>query len=176
MPLFAACFSSNVLFGLMTVFKRGSGEKERHRLILQLASQFVDNMQVWQLIREAVQQDIHARVRVASVHFLGQAQKDHPVTWQLIRDAATKDADSWVRSRACDLLLDRLYCSKLQRNLMHRPHSTGFSHDPKEPITSVCVTEMAQRFNLSVDEVRRQYEAIAAQLPIELILEWRKGH
>jgi hypothetical protein len=31
------------------------------------------------------------------------------------------------------------------------------------------------RLNLSVDEVRQQYEAIAAQFPVELILEWCKG-
>ena len=53
---------------------------------------------------------------------------------------------------------------------------TLYGHDLKELITSARVTNAAQRLNLSVDEVRQQYEAIAAQLPVELILEWRKGH
>ena len=53
---------------------------------------------------------------------------------------------------------------------------TLYGHDLKEPITSARVTNAAQRLNLSVDEVRQQYEAIAAQLPVELILEWRKEH
>ena len=52
---------------------------------------------------------------------------------------------------------------------------TLYGHDLKELITSARVTNAVQRLNLSVDEVRQQYEAIAAQLPVELILEWRKG-
>ena len=56
-------------------------------------------------------------------------------------------------------------------NLLYR-HS---AHDLKQPITVAHVTAAAQQLNLSVDEVRQQYEAIAAQLPVELILEWRKG-
>ena len=134
-------------------------------------------MQVWQLTREAALQDINREVRFDSLELLAYEQKDAPTTWQLIHEAATKDADSWVRSRACALLLENLNCSELQRKLMASDlASMGFfGHDLKRPITSARVTEAAQRFNLSVDEVRQQYEAIAAQFPVELILEWCKG-
>jgi hypothetical protein len=78
---------------------------------------------------------------------------------------------------ACDLLIASLNCSELQRKLMRRDLDGYWPwYDLKEPITSARVTEAAQRFNLSVDEVRQQYEVIAAQLPVELILEWRQGH
>jgi hypothetical protein len=97
--------------------------------------------------------------------------KDNIQVWQLIGDAATKDADLRVRHMACALLLDSLNCGVLQRKLM-----VYWGRDLKQPITSAHVTDAAQQFNLSVDEVRQQYEAIAAQLPVELILEWRKGH
>ena len=75
------------------------------------------------------------------------------------------------------MLLESLNCSELQRKLMASDLAAWvlFGHDLKQPITSARVTDAAQRFNLSVDEVRQQYEAIAAQLPVELILEWRKG-
>ena len=54
--------------------------------------------------------------------------------------------------------------------------SGHWAHDLKQPITSAHVTAAAQQLNLSMDEVRQQYEAIAAQLPVKLILEWRKEH
>jgi len=105
-----------------------------------------------------------------------------PTTWLLICEAVNKDSNSDVRGRACALLLQSLGCSELQLKLMSRSplYLYGYDgygpwHDPKRRITSARVTEAAQRFNLSVDEVRQQYEAIAAQLPVELSLVWRKG-
>jgi hypothetical protein len=46
-------------------------------------------------------------------------------------------------------------------------------YDPKEPITSQRIAYVAQKLDLSVDEVRQQYEAIADRLQIELNLEER---
>lgn len=46
--------------------------------------------------------------------------------------------------------------------------------DPKEPITSEHVAYVADRLKLNVDEVRRQYETVAAWLQIELDMEWRR--
>jgi hypothetical protein len=133
-------------------------------------------MQVWQLTCEAALQDINRDVRLESLELLAYEQEDAPTTWQLIQEAATKDADSWVWRRACALLLKNLNCSDLQRNFMMIDWLYGFwAHDLKQPITSARDTEAAQQFNLSVDEVRQQYEAIAAQFPVELILEWCKG-
>ena len=142
-PLFAAHFSSNVIFELITVaFQRVNDDWARQWSLQTLARQFDD-------------------VRV----------------WQLIHNAATKDTSQWVRRMACDLLIASLNCSELQRKLMRRDLDGYWPwYDLKEPITSARVTEAAQRFNLSVDEVRQQYEVIAAQLPVELILEWRQGH
>ena len=147
-PLFAAHFSSDVALELMTaVFQSISTSRpvwERWEFLNALARQYKDDVQVWQIIREA----------------------------------ATKDADSHVRRRACALLIESLNCSELQRKLMarNRQYWDYFAHDLKRPIKSARVTAAAKRLNLSEDEVRRQYEAIANQLPVELILEWRKGH
>jgi hypothetical protein len=47
-------------------------------------------------------------------------------------------------------------------------------YDPKEPITSRRVTYVAQKLDLSLDEVHRRYEAIADRLQIALDLEWCK--
>jgi hypothetical protein len=104
-------------------------------------------------------------------------QFDYIQVWQLIRDAAIKDTEWYVRISACSLLLRSLNCSELQKKLMASELERWdlFGHDLTQPITSARVTAAAKRFNLSVDEVRQQYEAIAAQLPVELILEWRKG-
>jgi hypothetical protein len=49
-------------------------------------------------------------------------------------------------------------------------------YDPKEPITSRHVAYVAQKLDLSIDEVHRQYEAIADRLRIALDLEWRKAN
>jgi hypothetical protein len=46
--------------------------------------------------------------------------------------------------------------------------------DPQESITSRRVAYVAQKLGLSIDEVHRQYEAIADRLQIALDLEWRK--
>jgi hypothetical protein len=161
---------------MTAVFQRGSGGQGRRELLRELASRFEDDMQVWQLTREAALQDIKRDVRLESLELLAYEQEDVPTTWQLIQEAVTKDADSRVRRRACALLLKNLNCSDLQRNLMIIDWRYGFwAHDLKQPITSARMTEAAQQFNLSVDEVRQQYAAIAAQFPLELILEWRKG-
>ena len=87
-------------------------------LLGELARRFEDDMQVWQLTREAALQDINREVRFDSLELLAYEQKDAPTTWQLIHEAATKDADSWVRSRACALLLENLNRSGLQPKLM----------------------------------------------------------
>jgi hypothetical protein len=177
--LFAAHFPSNVLLELMTaVFQRGSVGWERCFLLQALVRQFQDDVQVWQLIRAAALKDLWTQARYGSLELLAYHQKDDSTTWQLIYDAATKHRDLYVRGKVCRLLLQSLGCSELQNKLMSNNHRYwyGFGHDLKEPITSVHATDAAKRLNLSVDEVRQQYEAIAAQLPVELILEWRKGH
>jgi hypothetical protein len=46
--------------------------------------------------------------------------------------------------------------------------------DPRELITSAHAARAAQKLNLDVDEVRRQYEEIAARLQIDLNFEWHK--
>jgi hypothetical protein len=76
------------------------------------------------------------------------------------------------------ILIQRMAsCNELQHKLMTpRGYWGYFKHDLKRPITSARVTTAAKRLNLSEDNVRQQYEAIAAQLPVELILAWRKGH
>jgi hypothetical protein len=56
----------------------------------------------------------------------------------------------------------------MSRNM---PYWYGFGRDLKQPITSAHVTNAARQLNLSVDEVRQQYEPIADQLLVELILE-----
>jgi hypothetical protein len=92
-------------------------------------------MQVWQLTCEAALQDINRDVRLESLKLLAYEQEDAPTTWQLIQEAATKDADSWVRRRACALLLKNLNCSDLQRNLMMIDWLYGFwAHDLKHPL------------------------------------------
>jgi hypothetical protein len=140
-----------------------------------LANGQKDDPITWHLIREAALKDTAPAIRSASLELLANGQKDDPTTWYLIREAATKDSNSDVCGRACALLLQSLGCSELQRKLMSRDlYGYGPWHDPKKPITSARIAYAAQRLNLSVDEVRQQYEAIAAQLPVELILEWRK--
>jgi hypothetical protein len=57
------------------------------------------------------------------------------------------------------------------RNLEEK---SSWWYDPKEPVTSRRVAYVAQKFDLSVDEVHRQYEAIADRLQIALDLKWRK--
>jgi hypothetical protein len=47
-------------------------------------------------------------------------------------------------------------------------------YDPKEPVTSRRVAYVAQKLELSIEEVHRQYEAIADRLQIALDLEWHK--
>ena len=102
-------------------------------------------------------------------------QFDYVQNWQLIRYAAIKDTDPYVRRRACALLLRGLNCHELQQELMGAGANGPFGYDLKQPITSAHVTKTAKRLNLSVDEVQQQYEAIAEQLSVELILEWRQA-
>ena len=52
----------------------------------------------------------------------------------------------------------------------------GGRYDPKESVTSWRIAYVARKLDLSIDEVRRQYEVIADRLQIELDLEWRKSH
>ncbi len=70
-----------------------------------------------------------------SLELLAYEQEDAPTTWQLIQEAATKDADSWVRRRACALLLKNLNCSDRQRNFKMIDWLYGFwAHDLKHPL------------------------------------------
>jgi hypothetical protein len=140
-----------------------------------LASGRKDDPTTWQLIREAATNDSRVRVRGESLVLLAQGQQDNPATWELICEAATQDRQEYVRSRACGLLLEKLNCTELQRKLMSVLFGGyEFRHDPKSPIASARVAYAAQRLNLDVDEVRRQCEALAAQLPIALTVEWHR--
>jgi hypothetical protein len=194
--LFAAHFSSNALFDLMsTVFRRGSDSLGRYELLNRLADQLKDDMRVSPLIREAATaatKDSNRDVRLGALQVLAYGRRDEPATWQLMRVAATKDPALNVRQRACLLLFLYFPSSELQRRLMSQdleefplwaypwlwrqsPFVGGqakFLRDPKEPITSEHVAYVAKRLKLNVDEVRRQYETVAATLQIELDMEW----
>jgi hypothetical protein len=97
-------------------------------------------------------------------------------TWQLIREAALKDPEVPVRSRAFGLLLSASNCDEVQRKLiwLNLDEQWRGMCDPKELVTSQRIAYIAEKLGLSIDEVERQYEAIADRLQIELNLEWRK--
>src|SRR5262249_47309517 len=85
-PLLAAHLSSDAVLELMTVvFQRGRYSRERRRLLEALVSQFKDDVQVWQCIREAALKDTTSDVRRRSLELLANGQKDDPTTWLLIR-------------------------------------------------------------------------------------------
>lgn len=143
--------------------------------MLLLANAQKDDPGTWRLIREAATKDSIARVRGKSLELLARGQQHDPITWQLIHKAATQDHEGYVRSIACGLLLEKLSCTELHRKLMSQLFDGRWLwHDPKMPITFARVAEAAQRLKLDEDEVRRHYEALADELPIELTLEWRK--
>jgi len=141
-----------------------------------LVSRRGEDPTTWQLIREAATKNRHAYVRRDALASLARGQREDPATWQLIREAAITDPDKDVRSWACGLLLDVSNCDELQRKLMWQNLDEAWrgKYDPKEPITSQRIAYVAQKLGLSIDEVQRQYEAIADRLRIELYLEWRK--
>jgi hypothetical protein len=116
----------------------------------------------------------HEYVRREALELLARDQKDAPITWQLIRSAAMKDPTVSVRSQACGLLLGASNCDEIHQRMMwiNLDEKWG-KYDPKEPITSQRIAYVAQKLALSIDEVQRQYEAIADRLQIELYLEWR---
>jgi hypothetical protein len=108
-----------------------------------------------------------------AITLLADGQKDDPTTWKLIREAAMRDLSAFLRSSACDLLLRAANCNELQQKMMLKNLDEKRSgwHDPKEPVTYRRVAYMAQKLNLSIDEVRQQYEAIADRLQIAIDLE-----
>ena len=130
----------------------------------------------WELIREAGSKDPDVSVRYMAIKLLADGQKDDPTTWELIREVAMKDPSASLRSHACELLISAANCDELQRKMMLRnlDEERSVWYDPKEPVTSRRVAYVAQKLDLSVDEVHRQYEAIAERLQIALDLEWRK--
>ncbi len=87
-----------------------------------------------------------------------------------------KGPAAYLRSHACELLICAANCDELQRKMMLRNLEETWRgwHDPQESITSRRVAYVAQKLDLSINEVHRQYEAIADRLQIALDLEWRK--
>jgi hypothetical protein len=178
-PVFAAHLSSNMLFDfVIDVFRRGSDWWERNRLLGVMADQFKDEVRIWGLIREAATKDRDGLVRQDALALLGSRQRDDPATWELIRKAAIQDPSRDVRSRACGLLLHASNCDGLQRRLMWRNLDEEWRdvYDPKELVTSQRIAYAAEKLGLSIDEVQRQYEAIADRLQIAIDLEWRKAN
>jgi len=165
--------SDNDLFGLNHILTDRSREPIKTFLTALLerdAARTVSWLQQQKHLGEKASEAIGALTPLFVAHFSSNVLREFMT--------AVIQSRYWsVRSKVCALLLPSLHCSELQRKLM-LPYwpLVSYGHDLKEPITSAHVTAAAQRFNLSVDEVRQQYEAIAAQLPVELILEWRKGH
>jgi hypothetical protein len=152
-------------------------EYVRRQALALLAEDQKDDPTTWQLIREAATKDRHAAVREAALELLSRGQKGDPITWQLIRSAAMRDPTVSGRSQACKLLLSAFNCDEIHRRMMLiNLDEVLWRYDPKEPVTSQRIAYVAQKLNLSIDEVRRQNEVIADRLQIELDLEWRKSN
>jgi hypothetical protein len=129
-----------------------------------------------ELFREAASKDRAENVRRTAITLLTTGQKDDLATWRLIRETAMKDPEASLRSRAFVLLLRAANCDELHQKMMSRNLDGKWSDscDPTEPVTSRRVAYVAHKLDLSIDEVHRQYEAIADRLQIALDLEWRK--
>jgi hypothetical protein len=148
----------------------------RHEALKLLVQWQREEPATWELIREAASKDPDVSVRSMAITLLADGQKDDPTTWKLIREAAMRDPSASLRSRACNFLLRAANCNELHQKMMVKNLDEEWNgwHDPQESITSRRVAYVAQKLDLSIDEVRRQYEVIADRLQIELSLEWRK--
>jgi energy-coupling factor transporter ATP-binding protein EcfA2 len=103
-PVFAAHFSSNVLFDFLSnIFRRGD-TWGRGRFLGIMATQLKGDVRTWQLIRDAAIKDPNGNfVRREALQLLASRQREDPTTWQLIREAAMKDTESSIRREALEL-------------------------------------------------------------------------
>jgi hypothetical protein len=89
----------------------------------------------------------------------------------LVKRYVHERGSGWVRETTASVSGHPIH-KMMRRNLDER--WSGL-YDPQEPVTSRRVAYVAQKLDLSIDEVHRRYEAMADRLQIGLNLEWRRS-
>ncbi len=147
--------------------KTESEAETRHHLVLILG-----NSRDPQVIKPLLQQlgNADERVCLAAAFALGHLNdaRGFAALCELLKDASP------YKRRVAVMVLARKRAKTDIQLLSCDVSGSGLGLDPQEPITAARVAEAARKLELSEEEVRSRYQALAADLPLQL--DWQGEH
>ncbi|MDM8557456.1 HEAT repeat domain-containing protein [Candidatus Parabeggiatoa sp. HSG14] len=159
---------------LQQFFKDDKHEDVRRAAVKSLAEHYKDNPETYSLLQQVVKDDKDWKVRRAAVYSLAEHYKDNPEILLMLQQIIINDEEaSSVRSSAVGELAKISYDDTWQRLLSKYFLGSIFGIDvgwidSKALIDEERVKEAAKRLKLPPETIRKHYEDIAKEIPLQL--------